>query len=89
MINALRGKPKSHLTGAWMMKIQQKMKAKVEMEERLFARSVRRKEKLKIHLLAQGLQRNQLNYLVNICTCKYFLIFHHVLVTEPISVSYI
>ena len=38
MINVLRGKPKSHLIGAWMMKIQQKMKAKVDMEEKLFGK---------------------------------------------------
>ena len=38
MITVLKGKPKSHLTGTWMLKIQQKMKAKVEMEERLFGK---------------------------------------------------
>ena len=38
MIHALKGKPKSHLIGAWMSRIQQKMKAKVEMEGRLFGK---------------------------------------------------
>jgi hypothetical protein len=38
MIQILRGKPKSALIGAWLSRIQQKMQAKVEVEERLFGK---------------------------------------------------
>ena len=38
MIQALKSKPKSALTGAWLSRIQNKMQAKVEIEGRLFGK---------------------------------------------------